>query len=211
MKLSLYLAASALALSAFLATPVVAQDRPMPPHTDANGMPTNISTPAEHAATADLNNQASDANNQADAQSDRNDAKYKQQQRLYQDQLQQNGMAQRQFQDQTIAYEILRSRYAEQRSAYHRAAWPSRYTHWTLEDSSGNLTGQRIETVNGQRVGTVTDVAFSSNGKVEGVRVKLDNHKVVWIDQSDIRYDRAGRVLITDLDRAGLRLMAEES
>jgi hypothetical protein len=204
------LAASALALCAFLAAPAVAQDNSMPAHTDANGMPTHLSTPAEHAATADLNNQASDANTKADNQADQNDTRYREQQRQYQDQLQQNGAAQRRFQDQTIAYETLRARYADQRSAYHRALWPSRYAHGTLEENSGNLTGQRVEIVNGDRVGTVIDVAVSAGGRVEALRVKLDNDKVVWIDQADIRYDRAGRIVMTNLDRADLRLMADE-
>ena len=47
------LAVSGLALSAFLVcVPALAQDR-----VDANGMPTTHSTPAEQAATAELNKQ----------------------------------------------------------------------------------------------------------------------------------------------------------
>jgi hypothetical protein len=79
------LVVSSLALSAFLiGSPcaVVAQGR-----VDANGMPTDHSTPTEHAATADLNNQITGANAQAEQQ--------------YSDQLQQNQAAQQQYQDQT--------------------------------------------------------------------------------------------------------------
>ena len=214
MKYRLSLAASALALSAFLAAPAVAQDNSMPAHTDANGMPTDHSTPAEHAATAGLNNQAADANAkadaQSDAQSDQNNAQYQAQQRQYQDQLRQNQAAQSQYQDRTVAYEKLRAHYAAERMAYHRGVWPSRYEQWTLEQNSADLTGQRVEIVNGDRVGTVTDVARAPNGHVEALRVRLDSDKVVWIDQADVRYDHAGGVVMTNLDRGDLRRMADE-
>ena len=215
MKYRLCLAASTLAFLAFLgAASAVAQDNSMssPPsaRTDANGMPTDHSTPAEHAATVELNDQASDANTKTDAQSDQSNADYQAQQQQYQQQLQQNKAAQSQFQDQTIAYEALRAHYADERLAYHRDLWPTRYAHWTLEENSGNLTGQRVEIVNGDRVGTVTDVAYSANGRVEGLRVKLDSDKVVWIDQADVRYDRADSIVMTNLDRGDLRRMADE-
>ena len=93
------LAVSSVALSAFLiASPcaVMAQGR-----VDANGMPTDHSTPAEHAATADLNNRISGANAQADAKSTLNNDQYQAQQQQYSDQLQQNQAAQQQHQDQT--------------------------------------------------------------------------------------------------------------
>jgi multidrug efflux pump subunit AcrA (membrane-fusion protein) len=214
MTYRLCLAASALAISAFLAAPAVAQDNSMPAHTDANGMPTDHSTQAEHAATAGLNNQASDGNAKADAQSDsqtdQNNAQYQAQQQQYQDQLRQNQAAQSQYQDRTTAYEALRAHYAAERVAYHRGVWPSRYEHWTLEENSADLTSQRVEIVNGDRVGTVTDVARSPNGQVEALRVKLDSGKVVWIDQADVRYDHAGGIVMTNLDRADLRRMADE-
>jgi len=113
MKLRLCLAASTLAFSAFLAAAAMAQDNSTPPstpgHTDANGMPTDHSTSAEHAATADLNNQAADDNAKADAQSnsqaDQNSARYQAQQQQYQDQLRQNQKARSQYLDRTIAYQ----------------------------------------------------------------------------------------------------------
>ena len=218
MKYHLCLAASALAISAFLAAPAMAQDNSMPAHTDANGMPTDHSTPAEHAATAGLNNQAADDNTKADAQSDaqanaqadQNNTQYQAQQQQYQDQLRQNQAAQSQYQDRTIAYEKLRAHYAAERVAYHRGVWPSRYEDWTLEKNSADLASQRVEIVNGDRVGTVTDVARSPNGQVEALRVKLDSGKVVWIDQADVRYDHAGGIVMTNLDRADLRRMADE-
>jgi hypothetical protein len=215
MKLYNYLAVSSLALSSFLAaSSAVAQNdysaaRPGT-QVDAQGMPTHHSTPAEHAATADLNNQISGANAKADRTSDQDNRQYQVQQRQYQNQLQQNQTAQRQFQDQAASYDNLRLHYAAERAAYHRAIWPRRYSHRTLEGNEGNLAGQRVEIVNGDRIGTVTDVVHSANGRVEALRVTLDNNKIVWIDQADVRYDRADGIVMTNLDRNDLRRMADE-
>ena len=139
------MAVSTLALSAFLsAAPAMAQGR-----VDANGMPTDHSTPAEQAATAALNNQVSGSNAAADAQAQQNDAQYQQQQ-AYQGQLQQNQAAQADYQDkaaqyaqQAVRYENLRARYAAERAAYHRGVWPDRWARWTLDENAANLVGQR--------------------------------------------------------------------
>lgn len=191
---------------------------------DTNGMPTTHSTPAEQAATAGLNNQISGANAQADAQaaqaqaqSDQNNAQYQQQQQQYQQQLQQHQAAieqnqadQKKFEDRTAVYETLRARYAAERAAYHRGEWPDRYAHWTLDENEPALRGQRVEIINGERVGTVVDVAHTPSGNVEALLVQLDNDKTVWIDQGDVRYDRADGIVMTNLDRTDLRLMADE-
>jgi hypothetical protein len=205
-------AVSGLALSAFLAgIPALAQDR-----VDTNGMPTTNSTPAEHAATADLNGQITTAKSAADQQVDTTSAQYQAQQKQYQDQLQQNQAAQKDYQDksaqyadQTARYEGLRARYAAERAAYHRGAW-GRFDQWTLEENDGNLVGQRVEILNGDRVGTVQEVAHSSNGRVDALVVQLDSDKVVWIDQADVRYDRGDGVVMTNLARNDLRQMADE-
>ena len=212
------LAVSGLALSAFLGlAPAFAQgDR-----VDANGMPTTHSTPEEHAATADLNNQVSNSNTSADveaeATSSSNDAQYQAQQQQYQNQLQQNQQAQQDYQqksqayaDQTAHYESLRARYAAERAAYHRGIWPGHFAEWTLDESDPGLVGQRVEIINGDHVGTVQDVAHTPNGHVEALLVRLDSGKVVWIDRADIRYDRGGRVVMTNLARADLGALADE-
>lgn len=219
MKVTL-LAVSSLALSAFIAAaPALAQgDR-----VDANGMPTTHSTPEEHAATADLNNQVANSNTSADlkadaqANSNANDAQYQAQQQQYQNQLQQNQQAQQDYQqksqdyaDQTARYESLRGRYAAERAAYHRGIWPGHFAQWTLDENDPGLIGQRVEIINGDHVGTVLDVAHTPNGHVEGLLVRLDSGKQVWIDRGDIRYDRGGRVVMTNLARADLGAMADE-
>jgi multidrug efflux pump subunit AcrA (membrane-fusion protein) len=185
-------------------------------HVDANGMPTDHSTPAEQAQTQSLNNSISSANQASDAAAAQNNAQYQQQQQQYQGQLQQNQAAQAQYQnqsanyaDQNAAYQSLKARYAAERAAYHREVFPDRYVSWRIA-SDENLVGQRVEIINGDRVGTVTDVARSPGGQIEALRVSLDSDKVVWIDQADVRFDRAGGTVMTDLDRNDLRQMADE-
>jgi hypothetical protein len=227
MKSRHLLAVSAFALAASLA-PAMAQSNSMPAgngdRVDANGMPTTHSTPTEHAATADLNSTVSNSNVTADAQTSQSNAQYQQQQQQYQGALQQhqaavedhqaaveaNQAAQQQYQDQTAMYENLRARYAAERAAYHRGIWPSRYAQWMLEDRDNKLVGQRVEIINGDRVGTVTDVAHAAGGRVVGLHVVLDNNKLVWIDRDDIRYDRTDGIVMTNLDRNDLHQMADE-
>lgn len=207
------LAVSSLALGAILlAMPVLAQSNSAPggERVDANGLPTTHSTPAEHAATAGLNDQISGANAQADAKADQNSAQYQQQLQQHQQAIEQNQADQKTFQDRTAAYEVLRAHYAAERAAYHRAVWPERYARWTLDEMAPGLTGQRVEILNGDRVGTVVDVAHAPGGHVEALLVQLDSDKVVWIDQADIRYDRADGIVMTNLERSDLRLMADE-
>ena len=48
------------------------------------------------------------------------------------------------------------------------------------------------------------------DGVIEGLEVKLDSGKVVWIDSADVRFDRANGEIITDLYASDLRHMADE-
>lgn len=220
MRTSRVLAASGLALSVFLLAPAMAQNAANGDHVDANGMPTNHSTPAEHAETATLNNQVQTNNAAADsqaaqqqaeaaAQNAANQAQYDQQSAQYQQQLQQNQAAQRNYEDRTRAYYDLRARYAAERAAYHRNVWPDRFRDWRIRDDA-RLIGSRVEIINGDRVGTVDSVARSPAGRIEALYVTLDGSKQVWIDEADVRFDRDGRVVMTNLDRADLRAMADE-
>jgi hypothetical protein len=56
----------------------------------------------------------------------------------------------------------------------------------------------------------VIDAAHASDGAVTALLVRLDDDKVVWIDSSDIRYNRADGIVMTNLDRGDLRHMADE-
>lgn len=188
-------AASGLALSLFLAAPVMAQSA----RVDANGMPTNDSTPAEKAETARINNQAA-ANN----------AQYQQQQQEYQDRLKLNQAAQQDYQNQIASYESVRTRYASERAAYRRGVWPERYTRWVVLHPEDKMIGERVELISGARVGTVIDTDLSAAGNVDALLVRLDGGKLVWIDTADVRYNRADGIVMTNLDRNDLRHMADQ-
>jgi hypothetical protein len=207
MKLHVLAAASGFALSAFLiSAPAFAQNA----HVDANGMPTNRSTPEEQAQTSGLNSQVSQGNAAIDAQTQTNNAQYQAQQQQYQDQLQQNQAQQQQYQDRTAAYEGLRTRYASERAAYHRGIWPDQYQKWVIDERDAKLIGERVQLITGNRVGTVIDTAHTPAGHVEALLVKLDGGKIVWIDTSDVRYNRADGIVMTNLDVSDLHHMADE-
>jgi hypothetical protein len=228
MRTPIYLASSL--ILALFAAPVLAQNSfPAPggDRVDANGMPTTHSTPAEKAETRSLNNQIQANNDAADAQAaqaqaahdaqlaassaqaDANQAQYQQQTRQYRQQLQENQAAQANYADRTRAYYDLRARYAAERAAYHRGVWPDRFREWRLR-SDARLIGRRVEIINGDRVGTVDAVARAPSGRVDALFVTLDGGKQVWIDEADVRFDVAGRVVMTNLDRTDLRSMADE-
>ncbi len=217
MRTQLALAASGLALSAFLvAAPLSAQP----------AYPTNESTPAERAETRALNNeiqqgnaaseaQARDAKAQYDAQVNanqfeaaNNNAQFRAQQQQYQGQLQQNQNAQADYAARTQAYYSMRDRYARERAAYRRGAWPDTYGTWRLQRDA-RLIGDRVEIIGGARVGTVDYVVRGSGGNIEALAVTLDNGKQVWIDENDIRFNRNSSVIVTNLDRGDLYRMSD--
>jgi hypothetical protein len=212
-------ALSVSAVALFIATAAFAQGGDARPgeRVDANGLPTTRSTPAEQAETATINNQVGVSNAAADAKAAANDAKaatdnaqYQAQQQQYQGQLQQNQAQQKEYVDRTIAYNSLRDRYSAERAAYHRGVWPDRYATWVIRERDEKLIGERVQLITGSRVGTVIDTAHLANGNVSALLVQLDNDKIVWIDTSDIRYNRADGIVMTNLDSADIRHMADE-
>lgn len=205
-------AVSAAALTLLVNTASFAQGGdPVPgERVDAQGMPTTRSTPAEQAQTSEINNQVGATNAAADTKAATDNAQYQAQQKQYQGQLQQNQAQEQDYQDRTAAYNRLRDRFAADRAAYHRGVWPNRYAKWVIVDRDAGLIGERVELITGSRVGTVIDTAHAANGSVTALLVKLDNDKIVWIDADDVRYNRADGIVMTNLDRADLRLMSDE-
>ncbi len=205
-------AVSAAAVTLLMGTASFAQGGdPMPgERVDAQGMPTTRSTPAEQAQTSEINNQVGAKNAAVDARSAADRALYQEQQKQYQGQLRQNQVEQQDYQDRSAAYDGLRNRYAAERAAYHRGVWPSLYEKWVIVGRDAGLVGEGVELITGTRIGTVIDTAHSASGSVSALLVKLDSEKIVWIDAGDIRYNRADGIVMTNLDRADLRHMADE-
>ena len=204
-------AASMLVLSALLSAPAFAQDK-----VDANGMPTDHSTPAEQAATANLNSTVAQSNAEISAQDNNNQTKYSIEQQQYQDKLQQNNAAQQQYQEdkasydaQTARYYALRDRYRDERMHFHRYSWPANWNDWRLKND-GSLVNARVQLINGNDVGVVVGVARTRD-LIQGLEVRLDTTgKVVWIDVDDIRFDRSKGRIFTDLYPSDIRTMADE-
>jgi hypothetical protein len=210
---------SATAIAMFIGTASFAQGgNPVPgERVDAQGMPTTRSTPAEQAQTSEINNQVGAKNAAVDAKAAAESAQYQAQQQQYQGQLQQNQAAlqqnkaqQQDYQDRTAAYNSLQLRYAAERAAYHRGVWPNRYVKWVIVERDAGLIGERVQLITGSRVGTVIDTAHIANGNVSALLVQLDSDKIVWIDVGDVRYNRADGIIMTNLDRADLRHMADQ-
>ena len=212
-------ALSAAAMTLLMGTVSFAQGGgPVPgERVDANGLPTTRSTPAEQAETAQINRQVGAQNAAADAKAagdtakaDADNAQFQAQQQQYQGQLQQNQAQQLDYQDRTAIYNSLQARYAVERAAYRRGVWPNRYVKWVIVERDAGLIGGRVQLITGARVGTVIDTAHSANGNVSALMVKLDSDKIVWIDASDARHNRADGIVMTNLNRADLRHMADE-
>jgi len=134
---------------------------------------------------------------------------YQRQRSQYESQLQNSRAQQAEYENKNARYDSLRDRYADERAAYRRGTWPSRYASWNLERDV-SLAGSRVELINGRRVGVVTDTSHGRNGRVTALLVRLDNNRSVWIDVTDVRYNRAARVVMTNLDRNDLRRMADQ-
>jgi len=211
MKSRTLLVLGGVALSACLLAPAMAQSG----HVDANGMPTDHSTPAEQAQTAGLNNQVSQSNAEISAQDNNNQAKYQIEQQQYQQQMQEHQAQQLNYQDQkeawreqTARYEALRDRFRAERAAYHRYEWPSRFADWRLRSDS-SLMHARVQLINGDHVGNVVGIARTDD-VIEALEVELDSGTTVWIDSADARFDRFSGQVVTNLYASDLRHMAEE-
>ncbi|HVT81008.1 MAG TPA: hypothetical protein VHM90_10145 [Phycisphaerae bacterium] len=212
-------AASGFAICLLLVVgPVLAQggnpaggvDRP-----DAGRMPADHSTPAERAQTRALNNQVQQSNAAADAKAAEDNARYQQerahyaeQNARYQDAMQRHAMQERNYHERRQAYEALRARYAAERAAYRRHEWPRH--DWVVLGRDSHPVGERVQLIDGDRVGTVSEEIRDPAGRIEALEIRLDSGERVWIDNSDIRYNRADGVLMTNLDRRDLHAMAAE-
>jgi hypothetical protein len=210
LSVTLMAAVSGIALSVCL-SPAFAQtyDSPERNRVNADGMPTTHSTASEKADTARINRQVGADNRAVDDRANADNTRYQSEQNRYQDQVQDNHAKQAEYDDKNARYNDLRNRYAAERDAYHRGAW-SHNGRWSVMDRDTNLIGGRVQLMNGRSIGIVTDTSRGRGGSVTALLVRLDNNRTVWIDASDVRYNRADRVIMTNLDRGDLRRMADQ-
>ena len=139
----------------------------VPASVDANGMPTTHSTPQEHAATADLNNQVANTNASTDqtasakpppltANIRRSSSNIKISCSRISRRSRTISRSRRPMPNQTAHYENLRARYRRRTRRLSSRPLAGRLSRWTLDEMRPDLIGQRVEIINGDHVGTVT-------------------------------------------------------
>lgn len=214
MKHAKMAAASGFSICLFLlAAPAMAQNYGNQ-NTPAGAQPADHSTAAERAATAALNRQISEANQAADAQAAQDNARYQKQRARYEeenarynDAMRRHQLQQRDYRARRAAYEALRAHYAGERAAYHRRDWPDR-DHWMPLGGDVDPLGRQVVLVDGAPAGKVIDAVRAPDGRIEALQLDLAGGADVWLDASDVRTDRSGGALMTNLDRADLAKMA---
>lgn len=142
------------------------------------------------------------------AQGAENNAQYQQQQQVYEQQQQEYQAQKAQYDAQAARYLGARDRYAAERARYRRGEWPKRYERLAFVETDA-LIGAPVETYSGTHVGHVDDLA-KVDGRIDAVRVVLDDGGHAWVDRGDLKYDTDDRLLVTDLARHDLHSMAAE-
>ena len=152
----------------------------------------------ERAETQSINSTINQSNQAANQQADQNNAQYNAQVAAYDTAM--------------VDYRATVDRYRVERAAYRRNPWSTRYRDWVLDTDAGVIES-RVVVLNGDAlsdpVGRVTAIARAKgSNRIEAVKVRLDTGEDIWIDRDDIRFNRSDRVLITNLNRGDLVLMA---
>lgn len=168
------------------------------------------SSPAEQAQTQQLNQNITDANAAAEKRNAENNAVYQEQQARYQEQLAVYKAGQKNYQERAATYLAARDRYIAGHARYHRLAWPASYEQSLIVDTN-DLLGARVNTSSGRTIGHVAEIALLA-GRVDALRVTLDSGRGdVWVESADLRFDADKKVVMTNLDRRDLYVMARDS
>ena len=179
-----------------IASPAVSQIR-----TPYNSYP---ATPAERAETAALNRQAGEDSWGSDgyAGQSRYPDDYARRQQQYHRQVREYWRAERRYQDE------LRLRHEARRERRHPSAAARLFMREHEVDAG--IVGQQIQVLSGDYAGKVVGVDRDATHDIQGLYVRLEDDKVVWIDVGDVRYDSPYGVIYTDLNRAALSHRADE-
>jgi len=205
---------------AFLASPGFAQDNDTGPQ---------YSTPAEHAQTQQLNDQVgtgvttapSVLNGQggdpnqpspSQVQYDQQKQQYDEKQKEYQDRQKRYEDQQEHYRAMHVQYETNLHHYDESRFYFtdYPHAYPYRYDDdrlvrlYMIAEPSQQLTGAPVEGPNGDWIGKVRSVETGVDGRPVHVEVALNRRVSVWVEPSDLRFDRDDHVVFTHLTRSDL-------
>lgn len=221
-RTSLLLGTAALAVGSILAAgaPAVAQYA---------GNPPQVSTPAEQAETARLNQSAASGTMQSPDELNgtvsssgapaMQQVQYQDQQQVYQQQQQQYEQQRGMYQEQQDRYRAQRHQYIRDLRRYDLARYefidyPRVYVYryrdarlqpvYLIADPSHQLAQVPIEGPSGHFVGKVRNIETAPDGRPLRVEVALNRIVSVWASPGHFRYDPYDRVLFTDLSRDDL-------
>lgn len=153
-------------------------------------------TPEERAQTNALNQQANDnAMTDTGQPGSVADAQYQAQMDQYREQQKQYGEQKAEYQNRLAHYEYDRS--------HPGYWWHTRYARASLDSfyrlPHHDLIDKQVDESDGLRVGRIRDVERASDGRVERVDVALNDHRAIWIEAPDLRYDADAGVMFTDV------------
>jgi len=193
------------------------------------GNPTQVSTPAEQAETARLNQSAASGTLQSPNElngsasnpdtSPMQQAQYQDQQELYQQQQQQYEQQRGAYQEQQDRYRAQRHQYIRDLRRYDLARYefvdyPRVYVYryrdarlqpvYLIADPTHQLAQVPVEGPSGRFVGKVRNIETAPDGRPRRVEVALNRIVSVWVSPGHFRYDPYHRVLFTDLSRDDL-------
>jgi hypothetical protein len=162
-------------------------------------------TPAERAATAELN-QAQQDHWRPGSERPYSSAwdRYNHAMHDYREQVRVYHQAERHY------WREMRSMREADQDWRRRRPYPASYQMAREHDIDAGIVGQQIQILTGDYVGKVVGVERDTAREIRGVYVQLERGKVVWIDVGDVRYDSPYGVIYTDLDRAALYHMPDE-
>jgi len=157
------------------------------------------STPAERAATDDLNKDAGDrargdtnANVAAQGDYDAARAAYELSLNDYRDR-------QTNYDNDRARYDAERGNYDRERSLRWSAFHDTGRYHDVYSLRSTELVGLTVRTRSGDRLGRIRDVDYAANGQVRRLAIEVRNHRTAWVYADDVRYDPQSRVILIDL------------
>jgi sporulation protein YlmC with PRC-barrel domain len=175
----------------------------------AQGDYSHDSTPAERAQTEALNNGAandarSNTNVSTAAQDDYDAARA-----AYEINL-------NNYDIRKAAYDNDRARYEDQRHDYDRdrmrrwSTFPDRDRyHDIMSLHTADLVGMTVSTQGGMRIGRITNVGLTADGRIDRIAIAVRNDRIAWLYADDVRYDPQSRAILIDLSEEQVDRLAQ--
>jgi len=166
------------------------------------------STPAERVETNTLNTNAAD---RARSDSDANaaaQADYDAARAAYERSLNRYDVRKAVYEDDRARFESERRYYERNRAQRWRAFHNRDRYREILAFRSDELIGKQVSTRTGRWIGRIRDVDFTPQGQVNRIAIQVDRRRIAWVYADDVRYDPSMRVILIDLSRDQLDMLA---